>query len=78
MDLVFDVHDDHTCVSSTLHVKTLDTPLNELVLNAKNLEILSVTCNDYEIVYHYKKEESLLSIIFETMMKHREEPLHSR
>lgn len=65
MDLVFDVHDDHTRVSSTLHVKTLDTPLSELALNAKNLEILSVTCNDYKIVYNYKKAESLLSIIFE-------------
>ncbi|MCK4269558.1 MAG: hypothetical protein KAW93_03680, partial [Methanogenium sp.] len=54
MDLVFDVHDDHTRVSSTLHVKTLDSPLSELALNAKNLEILSVTCNDYEIVYNYK------------------------
>ena len=43
MDLVFDVFDDHTNVTSDLHAETLDSPLTGISLNAKNLEILAVS-----------------------------------
>ncbi len=43
MDLVFDVFDDHTTVTSDLHAESRDNPLTEILLNAKNLEIISVS-----------------------------------
>ncbi len=43
MDLIFDVFDDHTYVTSDIRVESNDLPLSDLALNAKNLEILAVT-----------------------------------
>jgi aminopeptidase N len=64
MDLVFDVFDNHTKVTSDLHAESRESPLKELVLNAKNLEIISVICPDYECSYRYDVAESRLIIHF--------------
>jgi aminopeptidase N len=65
MDLLFDIFDDHTFVSSRLLGEVLDTPLHELVLNAKELEILSVSCDASPVTYTYNRDASLLSLSFE-------------
>jgi aminopeptidase N len=64
MDLVFDVFDDHTNVTSDLHAETLDSPLTGISLNAKNLEILAVSCPGHECSYAYDTGNSLLVIRF--------------
>jgi aminopeptidase N len=62
MDLIFDVFDDRTKVTSDLHAESREIPLQELVLNAKNLEIISVSCTDHECSYRYDVAESRLII----------------
>ena len=64
MDLIFDVFDDHTKVLSDLHAESHESPLQEIVLDAKNLEILSVSCPDHECSYRYDVAESRLTIQF--------------
>ncbi|MEZ5333891.1 MAG: hypothetical protein R2741_00910 [Methanolobus sp.] len=64
MDLIFDVFDDHTKVTSDLKIQTLDNPINELELNCKNLEIISVSSEDYDLDYEYKKKDSILLVKF--------------
>jgi len=64
MDLTFDVFDDHTNVTSDLHAESRDLPLSEIVLNAKNLEILAVHCEKHPCSYSYDAAESLLTIRF--------------
>jgi aminopeptidase N len=65
MDLTFDVHDDHTKVYSALHVESLDSPLSEILLNAKNLEIISVRCPGNHCSHQYDAEASVLTVQFE-------------
>ena len=60
MDLVFDVFDDHTRVTSDLHLESRDQPLPEFALNAKNLEILSVTCPGHACSHRYDPEKACL------------------
>jgi Aminopeptidase N len=64
MDLIFDVFDDHTKVTSHLKLETLDNPINELELNCKKLEILSVSCRDYDIDHEYREKDDILLIKF--------------
>jgi aminopeptidase N len=64
MDLLFDIFDDHTKVTSHLKLRILDNSINELELNCKDLEILSVSCRDYDIDYEYRKKDSILLIKF--------------
>jgi aminopeptidase N len=64
MDLTFDVHDDFTNVTSVLTAESRDRPLQELVLNAKNLEVTSVECAERECSYRYDAQASLLQITF--------------
>ncbi|TQD23410.1 M1 family metallopeptidase [Methanolobus vulcani] len=64
MDLVFDVFDDHTKVTSDLKLQTLDKPINELELNCKKLEILSVSCKEYDIDHEYRIKDDILLIKF--------------
>src|SRR5512138_3648526 len=64
MDLVFDVFDDHTLVTSDLHLESRNHPLSEVTLNAKNLEILAVTCQPFGSSYRYDPVKSLLTIRF--------------
>ncbi|OPY36425.1 MAG: Leucyl aminopeptidase [Methanoregula sp. PtaU1.Bin051] len=64
MDLTFDVYDDHTKVTSDLHAESRESPLSELALNAKNLDILTVRCEAYPCSYSYDAGKSLLSVRF--------------
>lgn len=64
MDLLFDIFDNHTMVTSHLKLQTLDNPINELELNCKKLEILSVSCRDYDIDHEYREKDSVLLIKF--------------
>ncbi len=65
MNLIFDVFDDRTRVSSKLNAEVLDTPIQELVLNAKELEIISVSCDKAPVSYAYDRDNSLLTLTFE-------------
>jgi len=64
MDLLFDVFDDHTKVTSYLKLKTLDHPVDQLELNCRKLELLSVSCREYDIDHEYRQEEATLLIRF--------------
>ena len=64
MDLEFDVHDDFTDVTSVFTAESLNRPLEELALNAKNLEIKSVQCAERKCSYFYDTQASLLQIKF--------------
>jgi aminopeptidase N len=64
MDLIFEVFADHTKVTYDLHAESRETPLQELVLNAKNLEIISVNCPDHECSHRYDIAKSSLIIRF--------------
>jgi aminopeptidase N len=65
MDLIFDVFDDHTKVIADLHAEARDHPLPELVLNAKNLEILAVSTPGHACSHRYDAAESRLTVRFE-------------
>jgi aminopeptidase N len=65
MDLTFDVYDNYTKVSSIFAAETRDHPLCDLVLNAKNLEILSVSCTDYVCSHTYDSAANALRIKFQ-------------
>ena len=64
MDLIFDVFDDHTKVTSDLHAESHGCLLFDLALNAKNLEILTVTCPGHDCSYEYDPQKSILMIRF--------------
>jgi aminopeptidase N len=65
MNLVCDVYEDHTQVSSKLNAEVLDQPIRKLVLNAKELEIISASCDITPVSHSYNREESLLTLSFE-------------
>jgi len=66
MNLHFDVYDNHTVVNSeTIAIVKTDV-LSKVSLNAKNLEIHSVSCDESEVTYDYETEKDLLHILFET------------
>jgi aminopeptidase N len=62
MDLLFDVYEDHTRVCSHLTAEVLEQSITQLVLNARELEILSVTCNIRDIRTEYDQNRHLLTI----------------
>lgn len=64
MDLLFDVYDDHTYVSSDLRVRTLEEPIRSLDLNCRDLDIRKVGCDDHDISYNYREDEHILTIDF--------------
>jgi aminopeptidase N len=64
MDLIFEVFADHTKVTSDLHAENRDNPLTELVLDAKNLEILSVNCPQRTSSYRYDTAKNKLIVQF--------------
>ena len=64
MDLLFDVFDSYTRVTSDLHAEAPDHPLTELVLNARNLEILSVRCDSHACTHEYDAAGSRLAVRF--------------
>ncbi len=65
MDLTFDVFDNHTYVTSDLHAESHDSPLFEVVLNAKNLDIVVVLCAGHPCSHLYDATGSTLTIRFE-------------
>jgi aminopeptidase N len=64
MDLEFDIYDDHTVTRSRLTAKTRETSLAYLELNAKDLEIISVTADTGPITFQYDRDSALLVINF--------------
>jgi aminopeptidase N len=62
MDLLFDVYDDHTRVTSHLTSEILEQPITRLVLNAQDLEILSVSCDIRKVTTEYDRTGHLLTI----------------
>lgn len=65
MDLTFDVYDDHTRVTSFLTAKTLDFSLQTLALNAKDLEIISITSEGRRVTADYRKAGSKILLTFQ-------------
>jgi aminopeptidase N len=62
MDLGFDVYDDYTRVISHLTAEVLDQPLSRLDLNARDLEILSVSSDTEEFRTEYDHSRHILTI----------------
>jgi aminopeptidase N len=65
MDLTFDVFDDHTRVTSLLTARTLDRSLQYLSLNARDLEIISVTAEGRRVTADYRKADGKLCLAFQ-------------
>jgi aminopeptidase N len=72
MDLIFDIFDDHTRVDSRLKIKVRNKDLDSLEVNAKNLEIISISCDQSPIRYTYDEQRALIAISF-----HQPIPAHS-
>ncbi len=64
MDLTFDVFDDHTRVTSLFTARTLDRSLQVLDLNAKDLEIISISSEGRRVVAEYRREEAKIRLNF--------------
>ncbi|KYC45489.1 MAG: Leucyl aminopeptidase [Candidatus Methanofastidiosum methylothiophilum] len=64
MDLIFDIYDKYTNVKSKLKVKSLNSSLSKVELNAKNLEIISISVEKHETEYQYKKDDNIIVINF--------------
>ena len=73
MDLTFDVFDDHTRVDSRLKIRTKEKPLDSLVLNAKNLEILGISCEQSVISHTYDEQDAKITIYFHQSIPPRSE-----
>ena len=65
MDLTFDVHDDHTRVTSFLTAKTLDSSLQTLTLNARDLEIISITSEGHRVTAEYRRADAKILLTFQ-------------
>lgn len=66
MDLTFSVHDEYTDVSSRLHVRVRDRPVNRLELNARDLEVVAASCEEEETDVAYDQGRHLLVFSFTT------------
>jgi aminopeptidase N len=73
MDLLFDVFNDHTRVTSHLAAEVLEQSISQIVLNARDLEILSVTCDIRNIMTDYDRNGHLLTISWDIPL-----PAHTR
>ena len=56
-DLLFDVFDDSTTVTSHLRFRA-KKEIGDLVLDAKDLEVKSVSSDDVGVVYNYDKKHN--------------------
>lgn len=65
MDLSFDVFDDIVHVDSHLHFQTKDVPVSSIALNAKNMEIHSISSPLSSVTFEYKKDEDKVFITFQ-------------
>ncbi|MBI4234951.1 M1 family metallopeptidase, partial [Candidatus Peregrinibacteria bacterium] len=63
MEMHFDVFYDHTIVKSDLHVRCLQD-LEDLNLNAKNLEISEVMVDGQKAKYDYREKDFILKVEF--------------
>ncbi len=63
MDLVFDIFEDHTVVDSQLRVRALKD-FDELSLDAKDLDVKSVACEDETVCFEYQKADNKLVLKF--------------
>jgi len=73
MDMVFDIHDLETRTTALLTAEVLDVPIRTLVLNANDLEILSVSCDAAAVTTDYQQDRNILLLTFD-----RELPPQSR
>ncbi|HVP93719.1 MAG TPA: M1 family metallopeptidase [Methanoregulaceae archaeon] len=64
MTIDFDIYDDYTNARSRLTVMTRDKSLSSLELNAKNLEIISVTADHGPVTHLYDHDSAMLTIAF--------------
>ncbi|MDD1666016.1 MAG: M1 family metallopeptidase, partial [Methanomicrobiales archaeon] len=65
MDLTFDVHDDHTRVTSFFTARTLDRSVQTLALSARDLEIISITSEGRRVTADYRKAEARICLSFQ-------------
>jgi aminopeptidase N len=65
MDLTFDVHDDLTRVTSLLAARTLEQSVQTLALNAKDLEIVSITSEGRRVTADYRRAEAKILLTFQ-------------
>lgn len=65
MDLVFDMHDRDTRASSRLTAEVLDSPVKDLELNARDLEIISVSCDRAAVSFGYDHNRNILTLTFD-------------
>jgi len=66
MDLVFDVHDRYTRTTSQVTVEVLDNPIQELALNACDLDIISVSCDSVPVKTEYDRARNILMLAFDS------------
>ncbi|MDD1660651.1 MAG: DUF3458 domain-containing protein, partial [Methanomicrobiales archaeon] len=78
MDLTFEIHDDHTRVTSALRARSRDRSVKTLALNARDLEILDISCEGRTVSFRYDRPAALLSIDFLSRLPpHTEFTLHT-
>ncbi|MDD1709364.1 MAG: M1 family metallopeptidase [Methanoregulaceae archaeon] len=65
MDLVFDIHDTCTRTTSRLTAEVLDNAVKNLALNACELEIISVSCEESRVTADYDRDRNLLMLTFD-------------
>ncbi|MDK2974576.1 MAG: aminopeptidase [Methanofollis sp.] len=65
MDLTFSVGDDLTDVTACMQVQVKNAPVSRLDLNARNLDVLSASCEEYPAAIEYDRENHRLSFIFD-------------
>ncbi len=63
-DLLFNISDDHTDVTSDMKSRVLDKPITELELNAKALELKKLTCSFCSVTFEYDTTEHKIHIHF--------------
>ncbi|MDD1653686.1 MAG: DUF3458 domain-containing protein, partial [Methanomicrobiales archaeon] len=64
MDLTFEIHDDHTLVTSAFLARSRDRSVKTLSLNARDLEIRDVTCEGRTVTFRYDRAAALLHVDF--------------
>ncbi|MDD1657811.1 MAG: M1 family metallopeptidase [Methanomicrobiales archaeon] len=78
MDLTFEIHDDHTLVTSALRARTRDRSVKTLSLNARDLEIWDVACDGRTVSFRYDRGTALLHVDFLSRLPpHTEFTLHT-
>jgi len=65
MDLTFDVYDEHTRVISVLTARTLERSVQTLVLNAKDLEIISIISEGRRVTADYRRGQAKIYLTFQ-------------